>query len=255
MSLIAAIAAVIKQGRAIEVAYSLYSLIIHRPGITVSTFDPIAISVLSSTSHVEPEDIAFQQYQSSFPRLSHWLCNVPLRLHTVAEIGELTLAGEYGEGSARIFVMDDVQCSVTHYYNNRAGVRHIHCIHAISDDAFVITTGDSQRSADLWRIEDGKIRFDRTILRLFGGFTAATRAGGHDYFGSDYSGRPNYLWRMADGKKFFLPSAIFHYFVDNMFTVEDRYIVVVAKQLDTAGGGRKAALFDTEIGRFVTSGL
>jgi hypothetical protein len=250
-TLAAAVAIVVRQGRLAEVLYGAGSALLHRPGRVVAVGDAGPAFALGTRRAAEPEDAALADWLAGFPRVARWLDGVVLRLHSVAEVGRYTVAGEYGEGDPRLFLMDDAACRASTRYCGVGGVRHIHCIHPLSEDRFLVTTGDSLRVLDLWRIEAGALRFERRILRFFGGFTAAVAARGRTYLGSDYSGRPNYLWRLEDGRSFFLPRACFRMFIDRMEVVDDRFIVVVCKTLDTAGGGRRAAVFDAEAGTFV----
>jgi hypothetical protein len=250
-TLTAAVAIIIRQGRVIEVLYSLVVQLLHRPGQLVPVYEAGHILPLATKRLAATEKAALADYLADFPRVARWLGGVTLRLHTVANVGHYTIAGEYGETDPRLFLLDDTGCKVSTHYRGIKGVRHIHCIHPLSQERFMVTTGDSLRVADLWRIDAGELRFERRILRFLGGFTAGATAGGRTYFGSDYSSRPNYLWRFEDKKRFYLPAESFRMLVDRMDVVDNRFILVICKTLEAAGGGWQAVIFDTSVERFI----
>ena len=248
----AALAIIIRQGRLREVLYSLGAQLVHRPGRVVPARIAGHVLALASKRVTETEEAALADYLASFPRVSRCLDGVRLRLHGVADLGGYTVAAEYGETNPRLFLLDDAGCRVSTHYWGLKGVRHIHCVHPLAQDRFLLTTGDSLRVADLWGIVAGELRFERRILSFFGGFTGGATVAGKNYFGSDYSGRPNYLWRLEDGKRFFLPADCFRMFVDRMEVIDQRFILVTCKRLDAGGGGRRAVVFDASIESFVT---
>lgn len=88
-------------------------------------------------------------------------------------------------------------------------------------------------------------------MRCFGGFTAAATVGAEVYLGSDFSSRPNYLLRLSDHRKFFLPDDAFRRYVYFMEAVDDRYLVVASKDLAILGGARSVSIFDAALECFV----
>ena len=84
---------------------------------------------------------------------------------------------------------------------------------------------------DIWRVAPSGMQFSKRVMRLFGGFTGTARVKGDDYFASDWSGRPNYLLRLRQKKKFFFPQPAFTRFVWRMKAFDSRYILCVHKCL------------------------
>jgi hypothetical protein len=158
--------------------------------------------------------------------------------------------GEYGENS-RIAWITPESCTISDYYQHIAGVRHIHAIHHYKNPGeFLVSTGDSSKVLDLWVTRDGNIRFDRRLCRQLAGFTAAVKVNGEYYFGSDFSGRPNFI-RTLGGAKYFFPPKSYKLFVTHFYSFLDRYIVSINSELPAMGGRKAVSVFDTVDCKFI----
>lgn len=163
------------------------------------------------------------------------------------------VVGEYGDGSRIFYGHSGRELSVEPFYEADPLVKHIHVIHRLDAERLAICTGDAGKHLDIWRIGEGGFRFERRLLEKFAGFTAATLVSGDHYFGSDFTGRPNYLLRLSDGKKFPFPDRNFTHYAVKFQAFEERYVLGVTKQLDVLGGQRGWFVFDTLNEQYVTA--
>jgi hypothetical protein len=245
---------IMAQRRTVEIAHGIGCLMASRPGSVLATeFAKGALERLeraaAQLAHASPE-----AWKARFPLIRRWLPQVGIRSHGACKVGEYTVVGEYGERAARLFLLSGDEMSACDDYMHCPGVRHIHCVHPIDDSRFLVSTGDSARFLDRWVIERGKLRVEKRLMRYFGGFTAAARVGDEIYLGTDFSGRPNYLMRLSDHRRFYLPAIAFRQWIVRMEAIAGRYILVLSKELDLLGSARAISVFDARDNCFVSNG-
>jgi hypothetical protein len=113
-----------------------------------------------------------------------------------------------------------------------------------------VSTGDGSKRLDLWAVLNGKPRFVKPIRKNLAGYTAAAKVKDKYYFGSDFSGRPNYIGTL-DGRKYFFPREAYKLFVSQFYPYLDRYIVAINSELPSAGGRKALSVFDTVQQQFI----
>jgi hypothetical protein len=166
------------------------------------------------------------------------------RSQAVAEIGSRLVLGEYGENASRIAVVSRERCEVFSPYERTRGVRHIHlvCATGVTDELFV-TTGDATKVLDRLTIGDGTPCLVVRHRARLGGHTAAADVGGEFFFGTDFSGRPNYIETLR-GEKYFLPSGAYSKYVVSLTAVWPRYLVALSRDIGKACEGQTVSVFD-----------
>ena len=165
------------------------------------------------------------------------------------------VVGEYGNNfvdkAARVFYLNRHSCKMVPYYSNFNGVRHIHSVHKLSDTQVAIATGDRAKLFDIWDVNESGMEFSKRVLRHNGGFTSGAKVGGDNYFGTDFSRRPNYIFRLRDGKRWFFPEPAFTKYTIGLDAVDNRYLVSLNRDLVAFGGEMAWTVFDTRREEFV----
>jgi hypothetical protein len=247
---------IVREGRALELLYGGYCSVFHRPSPVYPPDDPEALDEIlerqAEFAHraVLSRDQILRAYGdmpavrelpagfASARRESVWL-----------EDGRLIL-GEYGEG-ARLACITKGGCVVSDHYERMRGVRHIHSIQKYGGPGeFLVATGDGHKLLDLWATSGTEVYFVRRIHERLAGYTAAAEVNGEHYFGSDFSGRPNFI-TLLDGPRYFFPAKAYRMHAAAFHVLFDRYIVSVNKELNVSGGRRALCVFDTRVRRFV----
>lgn len=130
------------------------------------------------------------------------------------------------------------------------GVRHIHSI-MCNDKTLFISTGDSKKYLDKWELSDGKLVFVERILdKYWGGFTGCCKIQ-NNFFATDFSQRPNYIYCLETSEKFFFPEPAYKHFCTFMLPVNNRYIVCLNQAMPGFLPQRTISIFDTQIFLFV----
>jgi hypothetical protein len=255
LGLIRALRLIVRQRRTVEAMYGVYCDLAHRP----SAPPPAAVaelppSVLGGRHLHRParltRDRLLRLYGGEYdvrglPQNFRYA-----RTQSIRRAPDGLLIGEYGEGS-RIAYVTRRSCTLNGHYADVEGVRHIHSILPYEDDGrFLVTTGDGAKVLDLWARSGGEMRFVRRLRKRLAGYTAAARVNGEYWFGSDFSGRPNYI-ETLNGGKFFFPPKAYRLFVSDFFAFYDRYLVAVSCELPLVGGRRTVSVFDTARRRFL----
>ncbi len=253
--LLAASRLVVGQGRVLEAAYGVYCFAVHPPGrlaSPVDNFDPAAAAVAGRVALAELVAEKSERRRTILRDMASGETELDCRLHGFARAGSKLVFGEYAERSARLFVHDGSRVSVIAPYQNDPAVRHIHSL-LLHGDLLYVTTGDAGKYLDRYQWVDGELRFDTRVLRHFGGFTTCAVVGGRTWFGSDFSERPNYLYCLETGKKRFFPRPAYTMWCLVMLPLADRYLYCVNTRLDSVSDRRAVSIFDTRLGRFVSS--
>lgn len=154
-------------------------------------------------------------------------------------------AGEYGDRGARIARITRDNCFVNEFYCHDPRVRHIHALQELDGSkVFLVSTGDSRKVLDLWSGSGDVPRYARRLRKRLAGYTAAVRVNGEIYFGTDFSGRPNYIETLS-GFKFPFPEPAYRRYVVTLRILENRYIVCLNADVDWTKGVRTLSVFDT----------
>jgi ubiquinone/menaquinone biosynthesis C-methylase UbiE len=247
--LFAAVVGILRQGRAAEAAYGAYCLAVHRPmAVELGSQDRDVIDTCrqlakSAATELDEVDSALATI-GGLPRGLKSRPQLIVRTPDGYVVGEYTQVGR----SARLFHVAGGTTRMIDYYDKHRRVRHLHSIALVGDRKLLISTGDSAKYLDEWQLQDGRLVFQRRVMRYFAGFIAYTSAGGALYFGTDFSERPNYLLRLHDRHKFFLPHPAFRQYVETMTPYQDRYIACGCGSLY---GASSVAIFDTRAERFI----
>jgi hypothetical protein len=257
LALLTAVGMIVRQRRTLETVYGAYCNLALRPSPVAPCDEPDALmgilrhrsefarpATLSRERIVElygdefqvsalPQDFAVATYES------------------VRREGDRLVIGEYGEGS-RLACVTPHSCTINTYYATVPGVRHIHSIFRYgSGEHYLVTTGDGAKVLDLWSAgPEGELRFVKRLRRRLAGLTAVANVGGEYYFGTDFSGRPNFI-ETHRGARYCFPAQAYRLFVSAFFVFHDRYIVSVNNALRVAGGARTLSVFDTVRKQFV----
>ena len=165
--------------------------------------------------------------------------------HIIAHCDDWMVVGEYADASARMYFLNRHSCTPIPYYTKIEAVRHIHSVHRLSDTQLAVSTGDKAKLFDLWDIDASGMRFAKRLMGRHGGFLSSARWASDDYFGTDFSYRPNYLYRYRDGKRWFFPRPAFTKYVLRLRAVDDRYLVTLNMGLLSLGGDQAWTVFDT----------
>jgi hypothetical protein len=256
LALVRAVTMIVRQGRTLETMYGAYCNLVYRPSRLSPCSDPGQLATIlgdradfGRPGRLTRENL-IELYGHEFDVASlpeDFMC---ARRQAVCRDGERLIIGEYGEG-ARIACVTPGSCLVSSYYMTVPAVRHIHVILPYGDSGeLLVATGDGAKVLDLWDTRGGELRFVRRLQRYLAGFTAAARVNGEYYFGSDFSGRPNFIATL-DGSKYFFPPKAYRRFVTAFFVFSDRYIVSVNRDLDSVGGVKTLSVFDTFDKQFV----
>lgn len=247
--LVSAVIGIVRQGRVAEAAYGAFCLAVRRPmavdsaGQDAGVIDAgrqLAKRAATGIAEVDAELAAIGGLPPGFKSRPQLI----VRTADGHVVGEYTHVGR----SARLLHVADGATRVIDYYDKHRRVRHLHSIALVGDDKLLISTGDAAKYLDEWQLRDRKLVFRRRVMRYFAGFTAHASAGGALYFGTDFSERPNYLLRLHDRRKFFLPQPAFLQFVYAMTAYRDRYIACCCGSLY---GAASVAIFDTRVERFI----
>jgi len=249
--LILAIARLARQGRGIEVLYGLWCFVLHRrPQVAARTDFHLRVEIQDWLR--EPDVLRLADLPPVFRNaaLSDVVPSDALfRPGTIAHGRGWTLLGEFGK-SARMYHVGSERTTVIRFYDEIDGVRHIHSIHALDESQILISTGDAKKFLDLWHVDVAGARFVRRIMGMLGGFTAATQVGNDHYFGTDFSNRPNYLFRLRDRRKFFYPGVAYTRWTRRLKTLDNKFIV--SMNCSTLDDSRATiTLFDTQAENFI----
>lgn len=250
--LVTAAVLLVRSGRLNEMAYGAYCFAVHpapkvvpQPGITFETYHAELQETLSKL-RAKKRDAISQVEPGIVPGDEPLYCMD----HGFVETEDGFIIGEYANYSARIFIKSGETTQEVDTYQIRKMVRHIHLIYRDGDRVY-ITTGDSDKFFDLWRLKDGELQFEKRLMRRLGGFTTCCRIKGKTFFGSDFSERPNYIWCLETNRKYFFPRPAYTRYCYLMLPLNDRYIVCFNRGLARLSGGVSVSIFDTETLQFV----
>jgi hypothetical protein len=246
---------IVRQGRLLELLYGVYCFFRYPPSKLASANGELIDHCLT---------VAHESFVDLLNALNEALAKVadrsdvtpPLRnclVHGFLFTDEMIVIGEYAPRSARICVFQGDRFDICEPYDADHGVRHIHLVHLHKDSVFV-GTGDTHKYLDQYVVEDGRLRFNRRILRRFGGFTACCRIGDKLYLGTDFTSRPNYIYCLETGEIFPFPSRAYTQYCCMMLAIDNKYILSMNLSQPLIEKRRTLTLFDTESKSFIYAG-
>lgn len=154
--------------------------------------------------------------------------------------------GEYADKGSRLFIKEDNTLTIEYFYQNDLMVRHIHSMLYSNNICVFISTGDTKKYLDKWKLSNGKLEFISRILDGFqGGFTACCKIGEKHYFGTDFSQRANYIYCLDDNRKFFLPKPAYTHIFVTMMALDNRYIACINLSKSMSPPYSSISIFDT----------
>ena len=110
-------------------------------------------------------------------------------------------------------------------------------------DTLWVSTGDAKKYLDRWTLRKGRMAFEARVLGVMGGFTACAKVRDRTFFGSDFSERPNYIFCLETGQKWFFPRPAYTRYCTLMLPFESTYLFCVNKAL--LKRARALTIFDT----------
>ncbi len=255
-----AIFLVLRRGRTHELLYGIYCKIAHSPSSITPASSGIIAPILEdfeAHKHVyKREFLSIQQLQDLYGD-NYAIDKLPevfagTRTESIIEKDNTLIIGEYGmdNNSARIAYVSKDDCVINDYYMHISGVRHIHALHTMDDDNFLVATGDRLKVLDLWGNNDGVLTYTKRIKRFLAGYTAMAKADGSFYYGTDFTARPNYI-EIEDGSKFFFPENAYTKYVMSFQLLDDRYLLALSSDLDDFGSNKALSIFDTKNKQFI----
>lgn len=252
--LLAAIWLVAMQGRLHELLFGLYCLIRFRPrrvknAKKVDVHELIRLGEIEVLARSARRQCEMARTNAMTPREA---CLPYCRIHALAEYEAHTFLGEYAEDSARLYVRSPERVRIFAPYDRDPGVRHIHLVHA-HNGAIYIATGDSRKYLDKFHYRGGQLHHIARVKKWFGGFTAGCSIGGQLYLGTDFSGRPNYIYCLETRERFPFPRPAFFKYCAVMLPIEDRYIICVNRSLPYSAPQRVISIFDVVERQFIYS--
>jgi hypothetical protein len=255
-ALLTALILVLKQRRTLELIYGAYCHLCHRPcPVRANEDEQGLIAVLRQKSALIPHRKLSRSRLIELYGGVYKVSQLPsdfqgARCEGVCQGDGFLIIGEYGEDS-RIAYVTTESCIVSEYYRQVPGVRHLHSIvQGKTPGEFLVSTGDTCKFLDLWRLIDGRLTFIQRLRNRLAGYTAAARVSGEYYFGTDFSGRPNYIETLGRSKYFF-PNKANRLYVAAFKIFFDRYIVAINTELGVVGERKTLSIFDTVGRRFI----
>jgi hypothetical protein len=253
--LVKALLLVLRQRRTLELIYGGFCHLFHRPSQVYSGCEVAALaSILNQCESVPHGTLSRTELIRRFGRtfkvalLPHDFQSA--RVESIWHDNRWLIIGEYGEHPRVAYVTPEL-CVISDYYLHVSGVKHIHSILKHGDSGeFLVCTGDTKKFLDLWKASNLGIDFARRLSARLAGFTAAVTVNGRHYFGTDFSGRPNFLATL-EGRKFFFPKKAYKLYVNAFQAFFDRFIVSINTEFRIAGGRKTLSVFDTTHQRFI----
>lgn len=233
--------------RCIEVLHGACSLVLRRPS-TVSVSGSFSIEeTLLKAGDIFRETHAAQIAAVRGAEQSLGIDDqLFFRHHCFCPVGKGFVVGEYAESNPRLIVSHGDSITLYHPYHGDRGVRHIHTVLEHEGTVFV-TVGDSNKYLDSYRFRNGALRFERRVMRHLGGFSSACILGGDCWFGSDFTGRPNYLFNLRTGRKYYFPQPAYVQFSELMIPIDNRFLVCLNLDLTNK---RTLSVFDVRTSAF-----
>ena len=241
---------IVQQGRFLEAVYGIKCFLFHKPSPIVENSDFNVDEAIVLSSEYFQDKREEQEVIRTLIRNLTGERELKFLFHGYVVNQTGFVIGEYADKSARLFIKDMDDFSVIDFYQNDPGVRHIHSI-ICNNKTLFISTGDSKKYLDQWKLSDGKLVFERRMLdNCFGGFIAHCKI--QDiFFGSDYSHRLNYIYCLETSEKNFFPNPAYKQWCAFMLPVNNRYIVCINQNMPGFLPERTISIFDTHTSSFI----
>ena len=248
--LLKAITQVIQEKRTTELLYNFYCLLFFQPS-RVKNCDNKQLQkiICEFVSLYSNKFFFYREHLISDFGKDYDVHSLPddfelVRSNNVAQTNSFLIVGEYGNNSARIAHITKKSCVINNFYEDCQGVRHIHAVYLDEQNgnAF-ITTGDTSKFLDLWKINDKEAAFVKRLKSRFAGYTAIAKVNGNYYFGTDFSSRPNYIESLS-GKKYFFPKQAYLKQCVLFYSILERYIVAINAAMPEFGCLKTVSIFD-----------
>jgi len=259
--LIKAIILIVRQGKIDEVVFSIYCQFFFKPSkVLVRNDDELEECMNMASKAVAlykdrrffSRDQLIESFGDKFNVRALPLDFIGCRTESIIQTNNLLIVGDYGTAndSATIAIICRERCTLNNFYNQLQGVRHIHSIHLFNKSEILISTGDTKKFTDLWIVEGNNIKFKKRIRRYLAGYTAAIKVNNQHFFGTDFSGRPNFI-ETLDGERYYFPSKAYKMWVFAFYSFSDRYIASINTELIHEGNRKTLSIFDTANKQFV----
>jgi hypothetical protein len=255
-----AVLLIVSQGRFLELIYGIYCNVLFKPStVALSPYSKDLQSVIHAALSFSSSDWIFSRKQLVDIFRTHYAIHLlpsdfcGTRSESIICDKDFLIIGEYGvpEGKRLVYVTQQ-SCIIYDHYRPNRHIAHIHALHkSASSCDILVTTGDSEKRLDLWRLKADELVYEKTLRRSLAGHTAITKVGSMYYMGTDFSSRPNYIERLSDGKKFFFPYPAYKMWVVAFQEHQNRYIVSISTELSLLGGKKALSVFDTATEEFV----
>jgi len=254
--LVRAFSLLIQEGRLIESLWSFWCIIRYNPSKIVLEDDAIIqqakllISQLNNDPFFLSRNNIIEKYKTNY------LLKLPTdfngaRTESIVETNGMIIIGEYATASAKLIVATKNECKTHLFYQKIKGVRHIHSVHQIGETAkLLIATGDKKKMVDQWEIGLGTITFEKRLSKRLSGYTTSIRVNNVDFFGTDFSSRPNYITTL-DGEKYFFPLIAYKKFTEAFLNLNNRYILSINLGHKPIDEKIAASIFDTKLREFI----
>jgi len=251
---------ILRQRRFLELAHGLYNNAFCKPSTIASKPDRNDLqAVIQAGLSFSSNDWFFSRQQLiDIFRTQYAIHHLPAdfcgtRSESIIWEKDFLIIGEYGlPMGKRLAYVTRQSCTMYDQYQSNRYIVHIHALYksATSSD-ILVTTGDSEKRLDLWRVHVDELCFERTLRKRLAGHTAITKVGSRFYMGTDFSSRPNYIERMGDNKKFFFPNPAYKMVVLAFQEYQNRYILAIGSELSPFGKKRALSVFDTATEEFL----
>jgi hypothetical protein len=260
LALLKAAMLIIRQGRIDEVLFGIYCRLFFKPSTALAGTDELeACMDMAKTADAWYQE---RQFFTSAELIECFgdkfnVSGLPLeftkcRTESIIQTDNLLIVGDYAntDASATVAIMSKDTCTINNFYNQLPGVVHIHSIHLFNESELLISTGDTKKLTDLWTIENNGIKFKKRLRSYLAGYTGAIKVNNQHFFGTDFSGRPNYI-ETLEGERYFFPAKAYKMHVCAFYAFADRYIASINTDLVWLGGRKTLSIFDTANKQFI----
>lgn len=260
LPLIKAIILIVRQGRIDEVVFGIYCRLFFKPSRVFVKDDKLeeymdmvkTADALYKERQFFTRDQLIECFGDEFNASALPLEFTKCRTESIVKINNLLIVGDYANtnASATVAIISKDSCTINNFYNQLPGVVHIHSIHIFNESELLISTGDTKKLTDLWVVEGNDIKFKKRIRSYLAGYTGAIKVNNQHFFGTDFSGRPNFI-ETLDGERYFFPSKAYKMHVCAFYAFSDRYIASINTDLFWLGGRKALSIFDAVDKQFI----